>query len=130
MITEYIASVTDPYISVATLAKWVRDIAPREADTLPKALIIARTMVFGESWRPDLSLWVEFDKAAVPAGVTLTKIELKDQYDLEREEHAKECAEQQTLLQRAANGDAAAALEYCRLEAAGQIWHEGNAVFG
>lgn len=133
MITEYRISVTDTTISIAALAKWIRTVAPREANTLTKALTIARTMVFGEAWlSEEYELYRKISPK--PRGVAVTKTIIKEKHELKREAllakaKAKEerCKE---LLRRGAAGDAAAALKYCKLEYTGQVPRPSNYAFG
>ena len=123
MYTKYIISVTDPTISVAELAKWIRKVIDGP-NTISRALTLARTIIFGESWSPEF--YFETLVPAPPKGVTVTKVNVLDEDDLLDIERRAKAEFQQNLLQRAVGGDAEAAIEYCRLDAEGKILRYAN----
>ena len=127
MYIKYVISATDPNISVSLLAKWVRKALYNEPNSIAKALMIARTMVFGESWSPDM--YLESLVPPPPDTVVVTKVEVLEEHDIRRAEHLAKIKSQKNLLQRAVAGDAEAAIEYCKLAAAGKIIHEYNSAF-
>ena len=119
MYVKYVISATDPNISIAVLAKWIRQVISDEPNSISKALTVARTMVFGESWSPNV--FVESMTPEPPKGVIITKVNVLEEADLQEIELRAKVASQQNLLQRAVAGDASAAIEYCRLAEAGKI---------
>ena len=121
------ASVTDTNIRVATLAKWVRSVTTVGDKSLSHALVIARSMIFGEAWELDNN-WMLEEKPA-PTGVLITKVAVFDEYDIEQAKFEETVASHKALLQRAVNGDAAAALEYCKLEFNGEIYRPISAAY-
>jgi len=121
MDTFYKASVTDPAIGVATLAKWVRNVASPGDESIARALTIARTMIFGVAW--DIEYHWQLKEHPAPAGVAITSYEVPTDADIWLAEARGETVAQKELLQRAANGDAAAAIKYCQMELAGEIYH-------
>lgn len=109
----------DKSIDVMQVASWVKYVTSVDHFTLPERLCIARCLLKGERWSP--SPWC-FD---------VTKANSYQHWDVkvtnaESDRYTNYYKEQQgyfALMRKGAEGDAEAAIEYCKLEAAGKVNH-------
>lgn len=103
------------------VAKWVLSLRWFEhKKTVPRSLLLADDLARGCEFEIYLSAE---EKAAGDAVCTITEIKYVDPYLAEREKQAEYFA----LRDRGAAGDAEAAIEYCKLEVAGLVYHQAFA---
>lgn len=103
-------------ISAVAIAKWIRS---QTSYALRDALSLADRMVKGETWHVED---IKATKSDNPY-VNIEVIWCPSGDELRYEERRKERQRQNALLEKGASGDAAAAIEYCKLEQDGKIPH-------
>lgn len=108
----------DTSITAPQLAVWVRDIAPNQY-TLSEAMYIARCMIRGEGWEPPYEI-VAYQLERMEGQPWSYTITTPPNPYVEQIQIWKE---QRELLEKAAAGDAEAAIAYCKLELSGGINH-------
>jgi hypothetical protein len=116
--TTVCITLDDTSITAAQLAGWVREVAPDEY-TLAEALYIARCMIRGERWQPPYGI-VAYGLKHLPSQPWSYTITTPPNPYIEQ---ARLWKEQRALLEKAAAGDADAAIAYCKMELNGEINH-------
>jgi hypothetical protein len=110
----------DTSITAAQLAGWVRDVAP-DKYTLTEAMYIARCMIRGEGWEPPY--WnVAYQLKTMkdhPCSYTITTP--VNDMAIQHEKRSRMYTEGEELARRGAEGDAEAAIEFCKRFKAGDM---------
>ena len=102
-------------VDLDELARWAFLVARDQIQTTSNAMIVAKVMLKGETWRPHVSNPALLNPSVVPRWVTVKEISTP----------SKSISDPviKGMLRRGADGDAVAAVNYCKLELAGEIEH-------
>jgi hypothetical protein len=113
---KYTYTLQDQSIAQLPLALWVKR---KARDRLPAKIVleITRSLLAGDKWVPEAHMVEDPEDGGMFCSVLIEHE--PNQYEAlfrQWDEHA-------ALLDRAVAGDAEAAIEYCKLEKAGKVYH-------
>ena len=112
---EYEITIKDHTVEVLALAKWVHSVS---GHLLKDSLYIARCLLSGETWRPTGYIaHQENSFCHIARSYSESKHEKSNREYLDTQKGYFE------LMKKGAAGDAAAAMEYCKLELKGKVNH-------
>lgn len=108
----------DKTVTPIELTKWLRKVWKSESSTPVNCMYIANCLIAGETWRPP---YRDISKADDFEYVNFTVPE--SEFDKNDRLHREQQKEYWELCRRGSEGDAEAAIAFCKLELDGKIAH-------